>query len=541
MHYFSQISLTFNNVKAIVVASMFFAILFTSCTEKEKKYVIGISQCSEDAWREKLHREITMTTYFMENVEIRYACAYDNADKQVEQIDSLVKSGIDLLVVSPEQMKPITPVLDKVYDKGIPVILFDRKTDSDKYTAFIGADNYIIGEILGQYVADKLNGNGNIVEIKGLKSSSPAIERSRGFSSVIKKYPGLKIVASGDTKWTAESGEEAIKKILTEYHGEIDCVFGANDRIAVAVRDVLQKQGYGHSGILYVGVDALPGKDGGMQQVKDGILDASVEYPTHGDEIIALAMDILEGRDFSKESMLNTILVTKANAKVLLQQNIQIEKQFSYLEQMHQRVDKTVQQIDIQKVILNTFIVIIIIICVLLVIIITAYRQKKTLNKNLAKEKEKVERQRDELEEQRDKFIEATIRNSNLSEDKRGDIDNESSENPEKFQTEERQFLYKFDNLVLENMSNSDLSIEQIGEMIGFSRIQLYRKVKALSGLSPVEYVRKKRLATARTLLSETSLSVSEVAYKVGFSSPSYFAKCYKDEYGINPTSAQKK
>lgn len=515
--------------------------LALSCTKKEQKYVIGISQCSEDAWREKLHREIMMTTYFMENVEIRYTCAHDKADRQIEQIDSLVESGIDLLVVSPEQMSSITPAIDRVHDRGIPVILFDRKTDSDKYTAFMGADNYLIGEIMGQYVAEQLRGKGNIVEIAGLKSSSPAIERSRGFHDVIRRYPGLKVVAHGDTDWTPASAEKAIRQILATYDGTIDCIFGSNDRMTVAVKNVMKHLGHDHDRILYVGVDALPGHNGGMQQVKEGILDASAVYPTHGDDIINLAMDILQGRSYDKETMLNTILVTKDNAKLLMSQNDELEKQFDYLEMMHERVDRTLQQIDIQKTLLNTFIAITVLICIFLAVIIKAYRQKRALSISLAAEKEKVEQQRDELEDQRDKLIEASITAEDTP-DGSLDIDAEDTqENLERYLHEENNFLRKFEAVVADHLSNSDLSVEQIGEMIGFSRVQLYRKVKTLTGISPVEYVRKKRLATARTLLADTSLSIAEVAYKVGFSSPSYFTKCYKDAYGDNPTNAKKK
>ena len=99
----------------------------------------------------------------------------------------------------------------------------------------------------------------------------------------------------------------------------------------------------------------------------------------------------------------------------------------------------------------------------------------------------------------------------------------------------DKSFLKQLRKIIQENLANSDLSVEQIGDEIGLSRVQLYRKVKALTGYSPVEILRKARLTRARHLLQTTERTVSEVAYAVGFSTPSYFSKCYKDEFGENP------
>ena len=117
-------------------------LLFLACAEKKPRYIIGVSQCSEDIWREKQNAELRMGAYFQDNVELRFAAAYDSDERQVQQIDSLVATGIDLLIVAPNQVATISPAIDRAYDKGIPVIVFERKTNSQKYTAFISADNY---------------------------------------------------------------------------------------------------------------------------------------------------------------------------------------------------------------------------------------------------------------------------------------------------------------------------------------------------------------------------------------------------------------
>ena len=100
--------------------------------------------------------------------------------------------------------------------------------------------------------------------------------------------------------------------------------------------------------------------------------------------------------------------------------------------------------------------------------------------------------------------------------------------------------LPRFKKVVVERLSDSNLSVEDLAAVMGLSRVQLYRKVKALTGSTPVDLLRKARLAQAQKLLQETTLSVSEIAYQVGFASPSYFTKCYKDEFGTVPGEARK-
>ena len=166
---------------------VFLTLVFSACSDNNvKKYVIGVSQCSEDIWRDKLNNELVMSTYQHDNVTLKFASANDNDRLQKQQIEQFIKEGVNLLIVSPNQIHTISSVIDKAYDAGIPVILFDRKTDSKKYTAFIGADNYEAGYEIGHFIGQQLDGKGNIAEICGLQASSPAIERNRGFMDALK-------------------------------------------------------------------------------------------------------------------------------------------------------------------------------------------------------------------------------------------------------------------------------------------------------------------------------------------------------------------
>lgn len=170
--------------------------LASSCSQSKVKYRVGVSQCSDDIWRDKQNAELRMSAYFHDNVELKFAAAFDSDERQVQQIDSLVNEGIDLLIVAPNHVSTISPAIDRAYDKGIPVIVFERKTNSRKYTAFISAENYEMGRVMGEYVISRLKGKGRVLEIKGQEGSSPAIERHKGFYDAIKQAPGITLVDS---------------------------------------------------------------------------------------------------------------------------------------------------------------------------------------------------------------------------------------------------------------------------------------------------------------------------------------------------------
>ena len=501
-----------------------------SCAGRADEYVIGISQCSEDSWRQKLKDELEMATYFNDGVTLLFASANDDSQLQQRQIDSLAASGIDLLIVSPNQYDLMSDEIDKIYDAGIPVIMFDRKTNSSKYTSFVRADNCQIGEMIGHYLAEKIGGKGNVIEIGGLKESSPAQERHEGFAKAIGQYPEIKIVGFEYGDWTEDSGEEAMNLILQKYHGKIDAVFGGNDRMAVGARNAIRKAGLDNE-ILYFGVDALPFPGNGICQVADTILTASAIYPTRGDEFLLLALDILRGKDFARDVIMQSSIVTHENAEILLLQYEEVVRQSNYLKMMYSQAGTMHDSIKLQQIIIGIILLSLIVIVILLSFYIRAFVQKKNLYENLQAEKEKVERQRDELEEQRDRLIELSITGHN---------EDEETEQAGKDVRGDSAFIQKFTQVVEQKMDDPELSVEDISSELYMSRVQLYRRVKTLTGKSPVEMIRQMRLAKADKLLSETSLNISEIAYRVGFSSASYFTKCYRDYFNKLPREIHK-
>ena len=473
-----------------------------------------------------------MGAYFHDNVELKFAAAYDSNERQVEQIDSLVNEGIDLLIVAPNQVQTISPAIDRAYDKGIPVIVFERKTSSQKYTALISADNYEMGRVMGEYIISRLHGQGAVLEIKGLEGSSPAIERHNGFMEALKKAPGIKVVGSLQGDWTEPTAYESTKQWLDNHKDvRVDLVFGANDRTAMGARKALSHLVPRASHLeapLYCGIDGLPGENGGIQLVRDSLLDASYIYPTHGDQIIDLAIRILDGKPYEKETMLMSALVTRDNAKVLLMQGEELMRQAHRLDQLHDKADNYLHKLDTQRVV-NWMTIGIITLLVIVFVLFYLYHLRK-------------------INMQRERVVNTlwNLKPENVPAASEPSESPQKSEIPEELEStvipEESDptavslFITRFKDVVEARLADSALSVEDLASDMNISRVQLYRKVKALTGSSPVELLRTARLNRGYQMLLTTDKTISEVAYAVGFTAPSYFTKCFKDEFGVSPS-----
>lgn len=354
------------------------------CQRTTPRFSVGVSQCSMDSWREKFIDEIRTTALLTDSVSVTVTSANDDDEEQRRQIEQFIADGVDLLVVSPNQISSISDAIDNAYDQGIPVILYDRKSGSDKYTAFIGCDNHQIGLVMGSYVAQRLGGRGRVAEIRGLEGSSPAIERHRGFMEALSEYKGIELVASESGDWKRESGARAMRKILSDV-GKVDYVFAHNDRMSVGARDVA-----GADGCLFAGVDGLATDSGGLELVRDGVLDASYLYPTKGDEVIKLAMRILTGRGFERENMLQTSIVTRENAELSLMEARDAELQRANLGLLHKQVDWFMSKMRTQRILTVAFSVIVALLMAIVIIIYRNLIDKARMNERLRQLNEQV-------------------------------------------------------------------------------------------------------------------------------------------------------
>ena len=725
---------------------LFLAALLLSCSGGNRKYEIGVSQCSEDIWRDKFNQELRTGVYGYDNVTLHFASADDSDTRQIEQINQFVNRGVDLIIVAPNQTNTITPAIENAYRNHIPVIVYDRKSGSNHYSAYIGADNREIGRQLGDYIAMRLQGRGRVVEVMGLRGSSPAIERHEGFVEALKAYPHIELVATLQGDWTEGSAERAMRNFLKQEKGRIDFVFGQNDRMAMGARKATMAHD-SQATTRFCGVDALPTRGGGLEQVRDGLLEASYIYPTHGDEVMELAMKILTQQPYAREKKLRSALVTRENANVLLLQAEEVARQSDDLNRLYGKTNDYLNRYNTQRWLLLMAVVILILLVAAIFMTYRYYYERIRVNE----ERERMQDQqlnfftnvsheirtpltlitdpinhivnRGRLKDHDFDTLRSTARNANelmklvsdildfkkiefdtagnrvdrkenisdenvpeIAETAVGEVESEpddsretllivddnadirhylrvvlhnrfriieaangqeglrqareygpvliisdimmpvmnglelcqqvksdtatshipvilltakseasqvaegyksgadsyitkpfsstvlmaridnimqsreqlrrryatlstsvvadgvetppvatKTDDPSQPSARDREFIARLHDIIQSHMMETEFSVEVMGSEIGLSRVQLYRKVKALTGLSPVELLRKSRLNKADQLLRSTGMNISEVAYTVGFTSPSYFSKCFKDEFGIQP------
>ncbi len=384
------------------IVILFCLIGMTACRQDVPRFRIGVAQCSDDSWRHKMNDEILREAMFYDGVSVEIRSAGDDNRQQAEDVRYFIDKGVDLLIISANEAAPMTPIVEEAYQKGIPVILVDRKILSDKYTAYISADNYEIGRAVGNYMASTLKGKGNVVELTGLSGSTPAMERHQGFMAAISNFPDIKLIDKADAAWEREPAEVAMDSILRR-HPKIDAVYAHNDRIAPGAYQAARKAGR-EKEMIFVGIDALPGKGNGLELVLDSVLNATFIYPTNGDKVLQLAMNILETKPYPRETIMNTAVVDRTNAHVMQLQTAHISELDEKIETLNGRIDGYLSRVATQQVVMYGGLVILLLVAGLLVVVYNSLRSKNRLNRELSEQKRQLEEQRDKLEEQRDQL-----------------------------------------------------------------------------------------------------------------------------------------
>lgn len=714
--------------KHIILYVVLLLLVLVSCSDR--RTVIGVSQCSDDLWRQKVNREIKIGQYQYKNVDVVFASADNNGQRQARQIDSLVKAKVDLLVVAPSDVKTVAPAIERAYRAGIPVILYDRMIESTHYTAYIGTDNVAIGREVADYLAHQLKGRGMVVEITGERGSTPVADRHRGFMQGMKAFPQIQVVTlEGD--WNLAGA----KKLMRQYMDAgkpVDAVFGHNDAEAWGAQQAAKEKNR-EKQMLFVGIDGLPGENQGVDLVDKGVMTASYIYPTKGEAIVPLAMNILQGKPYKRMNYFQSALVTAENAKLIDMQYKEIEGQTANLNAIYSSINEYMKMYRWQKIISILAVAV-----VLLLLIMIFYRRK------VRREKEKLNEQRKQMADDKIAFftnvshqlrtpltlvsgplnrlmqadnyteeqkmllqvvmrnvgqletltadvlnfkeqvdamnqasadeacekelsqhvlrdsrhqmllqqdveelstilivddnedirsylrvllagqyyvIEASdgqnglrlakesvpdlivsdvmmpvmdgltfcskikedevtshipvilltarseesqriegyehgadayitkpfsdhlllVRISNLLQARRQRKNDEAKQmlSAEDIQTDEpgeRMFLERFKKAAKSHIGDANLRMDDLGSELSLSKVQMYRKVKALTGKTPAEVLREMRMQKAYSLLKQTDKTISEVAAEVGFAIPGYFSACFKKQFGINPT-----
>jgi ribose transport system substrate-binding protein len=272
-------------------------------------WTIGMSQCNlGEPWRVQMNADIKKAAEAHPGLKVIFKDAQNDNLRQAAHIEEFVRSGVNLIIVSPKEAAPLTKPVSDAFSKGIPVIVLDRRVLGSDYTCFIGADNKKIGKAAGAWIARTLAGKGNVVELKGLMTSTPGQDRNSGFREGI-KGSGIEVIFEADMKWLEPNARKEMESALARYPA-IDLVYAHNDPGAHGAYLAAKAAGR-EKQMKFVGIDALPHE--GQMYVKQGLLAASFEYPTGGKEAIDAALKILAGRTVEKEIVLPSRVYTREN------------------------------------------------------------------------------------------------------------------------------------------------------------------------------------------------------------------------------------
>lgn len=373
----------------------FISALLNSCSYGDDEiFNVGVSQCSQDEWREKMNAEMQREAMLSHEISLEIRSANDDSRKQKEDIAYFIDKKVDLLIVSPNEAGEVTPAVDEAFDAGIPVVVVDRNVTGDKYTAFISADNVQIGYMQGQYVSDNLHPGEKVIEIMGLTGSTPAMERHKGFIAGLGDA-GVEIVASIDAEWSSDLACQLTDSLLRIYP-DVSMIVAQNDPMANGAYRAA-KALYPRNDIKFIGVDALPGKGLGVEAIINGQLDASILYPTGGDVVIQTALKILQRRSYARTTTLGTALIEESNAELMSRLSDEVQHQVSIIEALRREVDDYWEKHSAQTTLLYVFIIFMVLLCLFIVLLYHALKKVNALNSILNVQNETLDDQRKQL------------------------------------------------------------------------------------------------------------------------------------------------
>ena len=286
----------------------------------EKQYFVAFSQCN-NAEPYRAAQNTLMTKLWAKYPDVKFVIADAGQDdnKQIAQIDTFIRQAPDLLIVAPNERAPLTAVMGRAVQAGIPVVCLERDILQPNYTTFVGADNREIGRKAGEFIVDFLtrkygHAQGNIVQIKGLLGVEPEILRNDGAHEVLAGHPEIKIVHEAVADWIQAKAKDRMTEALRS-NSKIDVVYAHNDPMAIGAYLAAKELGR-EKEMIFVGVDGLGGPNGGIKKVIDGILAATFVYPLCVDKAVEVGNQMLRDRQFKPEKtyVLPSVMVTPENA-----------------------------------------------------------------------------------------------------------------------------------------------------------------------------------------------------------------------------------
>lgn len=385
----------------MMLPSMLGLLLLSGCAQ-EKKYRVGISQCSSDAWRSKMNEEVVREEMLHDNVEVEIRSAEDNNEHQISDLDYFMKNDFDVIAVAPNEAEALTPKIKEIYESGKPVIVFDRTINGNYYTAFQGADNERLGLMAASIIASKKQ-NPQVLEIRGLKGSTPAELRHTGFRHGADSL-GYTILGEAFADWKKATAVKKVDSLLRLYPAT-NVIYAHNDIMAIGAREVANR--LGRKDILIVGIDAAPGI--GIKAVTEGKIDATFIYPTDGHRLLRTALAIAEGKPYEKELIIPSPgPVDISNAELLLLQDNALREETNKIGMLQDKVMSFSQKYSQQTAFLYASVLIIILFAVLIFILTRFYWVGKQHRRQMERRNEELARQRDELDSLYHQLQEAT-------------------------------------------------------------------------------------------------------------------------------------
>ncbi|MFR9565238.1 MAG: substrate-binding domain-containing protein [Rikenellaceae bacterium] len=487
----------------IIIVAVMLSSLVGGCSDDTSKFVVGVSQHKGGVRSQQLLRELEREALFYGDIELRSVNARNSSQRQAQQIMQFMDDGVDLLIITPNDADTVGKMVDLAAERNIPTVLTDRVTNSKKHTASITANNFEIGEAAANYIVERLSGGGRVLELGGADHITSNREIHRGFRRVISKYPNIKRNTIINIGREQEDAVRTVDSVIV-CGEQFDVVFAHNDFIAYGAYLAAERHNINDK-IIFIGVGGLNGNSQqGLRLVVNGILEASFSQPTTGDVVMKTTHNILTGQTFKRNKRQSAEMLTKANATLAILNEKQAEMLDYRIDNLKGRLTQSEEQSLVERY--KSFIILIVAIVVILLLLL--YLRYLKLNAPTI----------------------ATLESVNTS----VEVDSD-----DRYTAEEREFLNRFMGMVRGNVSNSDFGVDDMYEEMGLSRVQLFRTVKRLTEMSPNEILRLERLKQGDELLRTTSKTIAEIAYAVGYTAPSYFSKCYKEQFGLSPTEVR--
>jgi len=298
-------------IRTLAVLMSLFVYGCSTATEKPKQFVIGMSQCNlGEPWRVQMNADLKAAADKHPNLKLIFKDAQNDTLKQRAHVEEFVSAGVDAIIISPKESQPLTEPVARAYQAKIPVIVLDRALQGDQFTMFIGADNRKIGKAAGDWLKTKLGGKGRIVELKGLMTSTPGQDRNAGFRAAL-EGSSIEVAFEADMKWLEPDARKEMESALARIP-KIDAVYAHNDPGAHGAYLAAKAAGR-EKEMVFAGIDALPHE--GIAYVKQGILNATFQYPTGGAEAIDAVLKIMSGQQVPKQIVLGSRVFTNENVE----------------------------------------------------------------------------------------------------------------------------------------------------------------------------------------------------------------------------------